>query len=80
MGHLWQEENQFLIAPPDVARTLAPELRALIGYKVGAPFLGYVLEPELKDLFVDWDRSLEKTYEVTVEIKRRIQGDKENTQ
>src|SRR5262249_13382213 len=26
LGHLRQEENQFLIAPPEVARTLAPEL------------------------------------------------------
>src|SRR5215510_14540376 len=68
LGQLRQEENQFLIAPPDVARTLRPELRALIGYKVGSPFLGYVLEPELRDLFVDFDRSFEKSYEVTGEI------------
>jgi ectoine hydroxylase-related dioxygenase (phytanoyl-CoA dioxygenase family) len=80
LGQLRQEENQFLIAPPDVARTLSPELRALIGYKVGVPFLGYVLEPELRDVFVDFDRSFEKTYEVAVEIERRIQGDKESTQ
>jgi hypothetical protein len=80
LGQLRQEENQFLIAPPDVARTLAPELRALIGYKVGVPFLGYVLEPELRDLFVDWERWIEKTYEVAVEIERRIQGDKESSQ
>jgi len=40
LGHLRQEENQFLIAPPEVARTLAPELRALIGYKMGTPYLG----------------------------------------
>jgi len=78
LGQLRQEENQFLIAPPDVARTLSPELRALIGYKVGVPFLGYVLEPELRDLFVDWDRWIEKTYEVAREIERRIQEDKES--
>src|SRR5262249_25661917 len=42
LGHLRQKENQFLIAPPDVARTLAPELRALIDYKVSSPYLGYV--------------------------------------
>jgi ectoine hydroxylase-related dioxygenase (phytanoyl-CoA dioxygenase family) len=80
LGQLRQEENQFLIAPPDVARTLSPELRALIGYKVGVPFLGYVLEPELRDVFVDFDRSFEKTYEVAVEIERRIHEDKENSQ
>lgn len=53
LGHLRQEENQFLIAPPDVARTLEPRLRALIGYRVCVPFLGGVLEPELMDLFVN---------------------------
>jgi hypothetical protein len=73
LGHLRQEENQFLIAPPDVARTLTPELRALIGYKVSTPYLGYVLEPELRDLFVDFEGSLAKSYEVTGEIERRIQ-------
>jgi ectoine hydroxylase-related dioxygenase (phytanoyl-CoA dioxygenase family) len=80
LGHLRQEENQFLIAPPEVARTLAPELRALIGYKVGSPYLGYVLEPELRDLFVDFDRSLEKSYGVTGEIEQRIQRDQERAQ
>jgi phytanoyl-CoA dioxygenase PhyH len=80
LGQLRQEENQFLIAPPDVARTLSPELRALIGYKVGSPYLGYVFEPELRDLFVDWGRSIEKSYEVTGAIERRIQGNKGNSQ
>ena len=80
LGHLWQEENQFLIGPPDVARPLSPELRALIGYKVGSPYLGYVLEPELRDLFVDWERSIEKSYEVTEEIEQRIHEDKEISQ
>jgi ectoine hydroxylase-related dioxygenase (phytanoyl-CoA dioxygenase family) len=80
LGHLRQEENQFLIAPPDVARTLAPELRALIGYKVGAPYLGYVLEPEILELFVDLKRSAEKSYEVTSEIEGRIQGNSESAQ
>jgi hypothetical protein len=70
----------FLIAPPDIARTLAPELRALIGYKVGSPYLGYVLEPEILELFVDLERSAEKNYEVTSEIERRIQGNTESSQ
>jgi ectoine hydroxylase-related dioxygenase (phytanoyl-CoA dioxygenase family) len=73
LGHLRQEENQFLIAPPDVARTLAPELRGLIGYRAGTPYLGYVLEPELIELFVDWERSIEQSYQITREIDRRIQ-------
>ena len=80
LGHLRQEENQFLIAPPAVARTLAPELRALIGYKVGSPYLGYVLEPELLDLFVDFEGSIEKSYDVTGEIEQRIQGDLKSAQ
>lgn len=80
LGQLRQEENQFLIAPPDVARTLAPELRALIGYKVGSPYLGYVLEPELRDLFVDFEGSIEKSYAVTGEIAQRIEGEKESAQ
>jgi ectoine hydroxylase-related dioxygenase (phytanoyl-CoA dioxygenase family) len=80
LGHLRQEENQFLIAPPDIARTLTPELRGLIGYKVGSPYLGYVLEPELRDLFVDFAGSFAKSYDVTGEIEQRIQGDKESAQ
>ena len=72
LGHLRQEENQFLIAPPDVARTLPPELRGLIGYRVITPYLGYVLEPELIELFVDWEDSIEKSYQITREIDRRI--------
>jgi len=80
LGHLRQEENQFLIAPPEVARTLSPELRALVGYKVGSPYLGYVLEPELQDLFVDFKRSVEQSYAVTGEIAQRIQEDKESAQ
>jgi ectoine hydroxylase-related dioxygenase (phytanoyl-CoA dioxygenase family) len=72
LGHLRQEENQFLIAPPEAARTLPPELRGLIGYRVSTPYLGYVLEPELIELFVDWEDSIEKSYQITREIDRRI--------
>jgi hypothetical protein len=83
LGHLRQEENQFLIAPPEIARTLSPELRGLIGYRVGAPYLGYVLEPELQELFVDFAGSFAKsyeTYEVTGELEQRSQGEKESAQ
>src|SRR5215469_8180538 len=72
LGHLRQEENQFLIAPPDVARTLPRELRGLIGYRVSTPYLGYVLEPELIELFVDWERSIEQSYQTIREIDRSI--------
>lgn len=41
LGWLRQEENQYLSCPPEIARTLAPELRALLGYTVGNGGLGY---------------------------------------
>ncbi len=41
LGWLRQEENQYLACPPEVAATLSPELRALIGYTGHAPFLGW---------------------------------------
>jgi ectoine hydroxylase-related dioxygenase (phytanoyl-CoA dioxygenase family) len=41
LGWLRQEENQHLSCPPEVARTLAPELQALIGYSLGNGGLGY---------------------------------------
>jgi ectoine hydroxylase-related dioxygenase (phytanoyl-CoA dioxygenase family) len=72
LGHLRQEENQFLIASPDIARRLPPQLRGLIGYRVSTPYLGYVLEPELIELFVDWESSLEQSYQITRDIDRRI--------
>jgi ectoine hydroxylase-related dioxygenase (phytanoyl-CoA dioxygenase family) len=34
VGWLRQEENQYLDAPPEIARTLPPALRDLIGYKM----------------------------------------------
>ena len=34
LGWLRQEENQYLDVPPEVARTLSPRLRDLIGYKM----------------------------------------------
>lgn len=45
LGWLRQEENQYLSCPPDVARTLEPELQALIGYAAGATGLGYYTPP-----------------------------------
>lgn len=42
LGWLRQSENQYLIAPPDVARTFAPRLQSLVGYHVHLPNLGYV--------------------------------------
>ncbi len=47
LSWLRQEENQFLICPPEMAAKLDPELAALIGYTIGGSYLGYCgdLEP-----------------------------------
>jgi len=36
------QETQLLIAPPELARTLPPKLRELLGYNIYPPFVGYV--------------------------------------
>ncbi|MBV7257196.1 phytanoyl-CoA dioxygenase family protein [Pacificimonas sp. WHA3] len=38
---LRQQENQYLSCPPDVAATLAPELRRLMGYTKASPVCGF---------------------------------------
>ncbi len=45
LGWLRQEENQYLSCPPAIARTLDPELRALLGYAMGSYALGYMTPP-----------------------------------
>ncbi len=45
LGWLRQEENQYLACPPDIARTLSPELQGLIGYSMGSYALGYYTPP-----------------------------------
>ena len=45
VGWLRQEENQYLSCPPEIARTLDPELQELIGYAVGQYALGYYTPP-----------------------------------
>ncbi len=45
LGWLRQEENQYLSVPPDVARTLDPELAKLLGYTMGRYALGYYTPP-----------------------------------
>ena len=41
LGWLRQEENQFLVAPPEVAKKLPEKLQKLIGYQLHAPYLGW---------------------------------------
>lgn len=45
LGWLRQEENQYLSCPPEIARTLPPELQDLIGYTLGNYALGYYTPP-----------------------------------
>ncbi len=45
LGWLRQEENQYLSCPPEIAKTLSPELQALIGYSMGSYALGYYSPP-----------------------------------
>lgn len=45
LGWLRQEENMYLSCPPEVARTLAPELAALVGYAMSNYALGYFTPP-----------------------------------
>ena len=45
LGWLRQEENQYLSCPPEIARTLDPELQHLIGYAMGSYALGYYTPP-----------------------------------
>jgi hypothetical protein len=40
LGWLKPYENQWLVYPPDVARTFAPDLAALVGYQQHRPNLG----------------------------------------
>jgi ectoine hydroxylase-related dioxygenase (phytanoyl-CoA dioxygenase family) len=39
---LRQEENQFLVAPPHIAKDFPEALQRLIGYEARDPFLGWV--------------------------------------
>lgn len=45
LGWLRQEENQYLSCPPEIARTLDPQLQALLGYAMGSYALGYYTPP-----------------------------------
>lgn len=45
LNWLRQEENQYLSCPPEIAKTLSPELRELIGYSRGGPILGFYSAP-----------------------------------
>ncbi|KPF73974.1 hypothetical protein IP88_08220 [alpha proteobacterium AAP81b] len=50
LGWLRQEENQYLSCPPEVAKSLSPELRALMGYTKGGFTLGFFSSPTPADM------------------------------
>ncbi len=45
LAWLRQEENQYLSCPPEIAKTVAPELQDLLGYTLGSYALGYYTPP-----------------------------------
>ncbi len=45
LAWLRQEENQYLSCPPEVAKTLEPEMQDLLGYTLGSYALGYYTPP-----------------------------------
>ncbi len=45
LGWLRQEENMYLSCPPEIARTLEPDLAALVGYAMSNYALGYFTPP-----------------------------------
>jgi hypothetical protein len=45
LNWLRQEENQYLSCPPELARELSPDLRALMGYTKGGYVLGFYSDP-----------------------------------
>jgi hypothetical protein len=45
------QDSHLIAVPVEMARGLAPELRALLGYSMRPPFLGYVDGRDPRDLF-----------------------------
>jgi hypothetical protein len=45
LGWLRQEENMYLSCPPEIARTLEPDLQAMLGYAMSNYALGYFTPP-----------------------------------
>ena len=49
LSWLRQQENQYLSCPTEIAKTLDPELRSLMGYSRAGYVLGYFSSPDEKD-------------------------------
>ena len=89
LGWLRQEENQYLSCPPEIAKTLSPELQALIGYSMGSYALGYytpplpagqgpeVVPPEFALGKMDADAAQFGSAELLAEVSASIRGEKQ---
>lgn len=89
LGWLRQEENQYLSCPPEIARTLDPELQALIGYSMGSYALGYytpplpagqgpeVVPPEFALGKMDASAAQFGNAELLAEVSAQIRGEKQ---
>ncbi|PKQ00135.1 MAG: phytanoyl-CoA dioxygenase, partial [Alphaproteobacteria bacterium HGW-Alphaproteobacteria-12] len=89
LGWLRQEENQYLSCPPEIAKTLSPELQALIGYSMGSYALGYytpplpagqgpeVVPPEFALGKMDAAASQFGNAELLAEVQAQIRGEKQ---
>lgn len=89
LGWLRQEENQYLSCPPEIAKTLSPELQALIGYSMGSYALGYytpplaagegpeVVPPEFALGKLDAEAAQFGNAELLAEVQASIRGEKQ---
>ncbi len=89
LGWLRQEENQYLSCPPEIAKTLSPELQALIGYSLGSYALGYytpplaagegpeVVPPEFALGKLDAEAAQFGNAELLAEVQASIRGEKQ---
>ena len=73
LGWLRQVENQYLVLPPDRARTLPEALQRLIGYDYGGPFLGLVNGGDPHQLLEDGTGSSARTTDELEAAHGRIQ-------
>jgi len=46
LGWLRTEENQYLSCPPEIAKSLDPDLQEMLGYTMGTYALGYYSDPD----------------------------------
>ena len=66
VGWLRQEENQYIVCPPDIAVTLPEKVQQLVGYRAHSPRLGWV-DGRDSDLLL---RSGEREYESYLDAPR----------